>query len=75
VQAIEIRGFRLTPAFPLAYDDSKANEAERADFQTYAILAWASGTVLDRGAVSAGARLDAARILELSYKHKPPERA
>jgi hypothetical protein len=27
-QAIEIRGFRLTPAFPLAYDGNRTDKAE-----------------------------------------------
>jgi len=66
-QAIEIRGFRLTQAFPLAYDDSRVGKAERAFFPDYAILDLASGTVLDRGNVAPRGGLDTAWSPEFAY--------
>jgi YHS domain-containing protein len=39
-QTIEIRGFRLTPPFPLAYDGSRADKAERAYFPVMRFLIW-----------------------------------
>ena len=39
-QTIEIRGFRLTPPFPLAYDDSRADKVERAFSRFMRFLIW-----------------------------------
>jgi hypothetical protein len=66
-QTIEIRGFRLTTPFPLAYDGSRADKAERAYFPVYAIFDLASGTVLDVGGVAARGGLDVAQLLALAY--------
>jgi hypothetical protein len=65
-QPIEIRGFRLTTPFTLAYDGSRADKAERAYFPVYAIFDLASGTVLDRGSVAARGGLDVAPLRALT---------
>src|SRR5260221_14678996 len=66
-QAIEIRGFRLTQAFPLAYDGSRTNKAESTFFSSYAISDLASGTVLGRGTLASRGRSYAARISDSSH--------
>jgi hypothetical protein len=58
-QTIEIRGFRLTPAFPLAYDGSRAT-GETSLLSGYAFFDLASRTVLDRGNVASRRGLGAA---------------
>jgi hypothetical protein len=63
-QAIEIRGFRLTLPFPLAYDGNRKNQQVKFFLPDYAIFDLASGTVLDRGNVATRCGLDAAWIHE-----------
>ena len=67
-QAIEIRGFRLTLPFPLAYDGSRKNQQVGVFLPDYAIFDLASGTVLDRGIVATPCGLDAARIPEWPHR-------
>src|SRR6267154_5152538 len=63
-QPIEIRGFRLTLPFPLAYDGNRKNQQIGVFLPDYAIFDLASGTVLDRGDVATPCSLDAARLRE-----------
>jgi hypothetical protein len=72
-QAIEIRGFRLTLPFPLAYDGSSKNQQFGVFLPDYAIFDLASGTVLDRGDVATPCGLDAARLRE--DPHRSAKRA
>jgi hypothetical protein len=66
-QTTEIRGFRLTLPFPLAYDYSRDQlSGQEPSSPIYAIFDLAGGTVLGRGDVATSCGLDAARIVQFS---------